>query len=80
VQKRLDAEEAKALKKLRKRWRKSAHQLDVDEWIAREEWRRRPVAVGVGTLCGDGYAQCPSHLVQGHSVFRKGLPIKLKTS
>ena len=41
VQKRLDAEEAKALKKLRKRWLKSANQLDVDEWIARDEWRRR---------------------------------------
>lgn len=41
VQKRLDAEEAKALKKLRKRWLKSANQLDVDEWIARYEWRRR---------------------------------------
>jgi transposase len=35
VQKRLDAEGAKALKKLRKRWLKSANQLDVDEWIAR---------------------------------------------
>lgn len=41
VQKRLDAEEAKALKKLRKRWLKSANQLDVDEWIGRYEWRRR---------------------------------------
>ena len=41
VQKRLEAEEAKALKKLRKRWLKSANQLDVDEWIARYEWRRR---------------------------------------
>ena len=41
VQKRLDAEEAKALKKLRKRWLKSANQLDVDELIARYEWRRR---------------------------------------
>ena len=40
-QKRRDAEEAKALKKLRKRWLKSANQLDVDEWIARDEWRRR---------------------------------------
>jgi len=41
VQKRLDAEEAKALKKLRKHWLKSANQLDVDELIARYEWRRR---------------------------------------
>jgi transposase len=41
VQKRRDAEEAKALKKLRKRWLKSANQLDVDELIARYEWRRR---------------------------------------
>ena len=40
-QKRRDAEEAKTLKKLRKRWLKSANQLDVDEWIARDEWRRR---------------------------------------
>jgi transposase len=41
VQKRLDAGEAKALKKLRKRWLKSANQLEVDELIARYEWRRR---------------------------------------
>src|SRR6266849_7435441 len=41
VQKQLDAEEAKDLKKLRKRWLKSANQLNVDEWIARYEWRRR---------------------------------------
>ncbi len=34
-------EEAKALKKLRKRWLKSADQLNVDELIARYEWRRR---------------------------------------
>ena len=40
-QKRRDAEEAKALKKLRKRWLKSVNQLDVDEWIARDEWRKR---------------------------------------
>ena len=37
----LDPEEAKALKKLRRRWLKSANQLDVDELIARYEWRRR---------------------------------------
>ena len=41
VQKQLDPEEAKALKKLRRRWLKSANQLDVNELIARYEWRRR---------------------------------------
>jgi transposase len=41
VQKQLDQEEAKDLKKLRKRWLKSADQLNVDELIARYEWRRR---------------------------------------
>jgi len=41
VQKQLDYEEAKALKKLRKRWLKSADQLQVDELIARYEWRKR---------------------------------------
>ena len=41
MQKRLDADEAKALKKLRKRWLQSANQLNVDELIARYEWRRR---------------------------------------
>ena len=41
VQKQLDPEEAKALKKLRKRWLKSADQLQVDELIARYEWRKR---------------------------------------
>jgi len=41
VQKQLGQEEAKALKKLRKRWLKSAGQLHVDELIARYEWRRR---------------------------------------
>jgi transposase len=40
VQKQLDPDEAKALKKLRRRWLKSADQLDVDELIARYEWRR----------------------------------------
>jgi transposase len=34
-------EEAKILKKLRRRWLKSANQLGVDELIARYEWRRR---------------------------------------
>jgi transposase len=41
VHKQLDRDDAKALKKLRKRWLKSANQLDVDELIARYEWRRR---------------------------------------
>jgi len=41
VQKQLDPEEAKAMKKLRRRWLKSANQLGVDELIARCEWRRR---------------------------------------
>ena len=41
VQKQLAPEDAKALKKLRRRWLKSANQLDVDELIARYEWRRR---------------------------------------
>src|SRR5918999_2716433 len=41
VQTQLDPEEAKALKKLRRRWLKSAHQLNVDELIAPYEWRRR---------------------------------------
>ena len=41
VHKQLEPEEAKALKKLRKRWLQSADQLQVDELIARYEWRRR---------------------------------------
>jgi transposase len=41
VHKQLDPEEAKALQKLRKRWLKSADRLQVDELIARDEWRRR---------------------------------------
>jgi transposase len=41
VQKQLAPEEAKELKKLRKRWLKSADQLNVDELIARYEWRQR---------------------------------------
>jgi transposase len=41
VQTQLDQDDAKALKKLRKRWLKSADQLNVDELIARYEWRRR---------------------------------------
>ena len=41
VQKQLDQEEAKELKKLRKRWLKLPNQLEVDELIARADWRRR---------------------------------------
>jgi transposase len=41
VQKQLDPEEAKALKKLRKRWLKSTDPLNGDELLARYEWRRR---------------------------------------
>jgi transposase len=41
VHKQLAPEEAKALKKLRRRWLQSANQLNVDELIARYEWRRR---------------------------------------
>ena len=41
VKKHLDKDEAKELKKLRKRWLKSANQLNVDELTARYEWQRR---------------------------------------
>jgi transposase len=41
VQKQLEPEEAKELKKLRKRWLKLPNQLEVDELIARAEGRRR---------------------------------------
>ena len=41
VPKQRDPEEAKAMKKLRRRWLKSANQLGVDALIARCEWRRR---------------------------------------
>jgi transposase len=41
VQKQLNPDEAKALKKLRKRWLKLPNQLEVDELIARADWRRR---------------------------------------
>jgi len=41
VKNQLNQDEAKELKKLRKRWLKSADQLDVDELIARYDWRRR---------------------------------------
>src|SRR3989454_6860344 len=47
-QKQRDQEEAKDLKKLRKRWLKSADQLHVDELIARYEWRR-----GFSEVCGN---------------------------
>src|SRR2546426_998195 len=48
VQKQLDQAEAKELKKLRKRWLKSADQLHVEELIARYEWR-----VGLAEVCGN---------------------------
>jgi transposase len=38
VKTQLDKDEAKTLKKLRKRWLMSAEQLDVDEVIARDDW------------------------------------------
>ena len=41
VQKQLELDEAKELKKLRRRWLKAANQLNVDELIARANWRRR---------------------------------------
>lgn len=41
VKNQLDKDEAKELKKLRKRWLKSANQLNVDEIIARYDWCRR---------------------------------------
>jgi transposase len=37
----LEPEEAKELKKLRKRWLKLPNQLEVDELIARADWRWR---------------------------------------
>ena len=41
VKKQRDTDEAKELKKLRKRWLKSSEQLNVDEIIARYDWQRR---------------------------------------
>jgi transposase len=41
VKKHLNKDDAKELKKLRKRWLKSTDQLNVDELIARYEWCRR---------------------------------------
>jgi len=41
VHKQLEKDDAKALKKLRKRWLQSAAQLNVDELITRYEWRQR---------------------------------------
>jgi transposase len=41
IKTQLAPEEAKELKKLRKRWLKLPHQLEVDELIARADWRRR---------------------------------------
>jgi transposase len=37
----LEPEEAKELKKLRKRWLKLPNQREVDELVARADWRRR---------------------------------------
>src|SRR5260221_10883053 len=41
VKNQLDPDEAKELKKLRKRWLKSSDQLNVDEILARYDWCRR---------------------------------------
>jgi transposase len=41
VQKQLDSEETKELKKLRRRWLASPNQLNIDELIERADWRRR---------------------------------------
>jgi transposase len=41
VQKQLASEAAQELKKRRRRWLKSANPLNVDELIARADWRRR---------------------------------------
>jgi len=41
VKNQLDPDEAKELKKLRKRWLKSSDQRNVDEIIARYDWCRR---------------------------------------
>jgi transposase len=41
VPKPRDHDDAKALKKRRKRWLQSAAQRNVDAWIARDAWRRR---------------------------------------
>ena len=37
----LEPEEAKELTKLRKRWLKLPNQLEVDELLARADWRQR---------------------------------------
>ena len=41
IKTQLEPEEAKELKKLRKRWLKLPNQLEVDELMARADWRRR---------------------------------------
>ena len=41
IKRQLEPEEAKELKKLRKRWLKLPNQLEVDALIARADWRRR---------------------------------------
>jgi len=41
IKTQLKPEEAKELKKLRKRWLKLPNQLEVDELLARADWRQR---------------------------------------
>jgi transposase len=41
IKTQLEPEEAKELKKLRKRWLKLPNQLEMDELMARADWRRR---------------------------------------
>src|SRR5262249_7617710 len=41
IKTQLEPEEAKELKKLRKRWLKLPNQLEVDALMARADWRRR---------------------------------------
>ena len=41
IKTQLEPEEAKESKKLRKRWLKLPNQLEVDELMARADWRRR---------------------------------------
>ena len=85
VKKQLDTDEAKELKKLRKRWLKSSEQLNVDEIIARYDWQRRFPALRE-TLAWvqdlrkwfDRKYNKPAR--QGHSVFGKRLQSKPKTS
>jgi transposase len=48
VQQQLHPDEAKERKKLRKRWLKLPNQLEVDEVMARADWRRRFPALREG--------------------------------